>query len=110
MEPKERNFLEKLLILILGTGILVVYLFIFFVNKWIKFLLIIALLIWLVQKDEWIRAQCFRIFMILMFLAMISIEFNFIDATCCYLLYLLLLTQCYLRLIFSNCYLRISTK
>ena len=54
-----------------GIGILAMFGFIYFVNIWIQFLLIVAFIIWSVQKDE-----CFwlpEIVIFMMFYAMISI-------------------------------------
>ena len=72
---KKMNTFEKIFLaffgyytMILGIWTLVVFLVTYYVNKEIQYLLIMALFMWLVQKDEGLG-----IFMGLMFLTIISI-------------------------------------
>ena len=59
---------------------LVVFGIIYFVNKWIQFLSIIAFIMWRVHINEWTELPLFEIIMILMYYAMYYISFPFIDA------------------------------
>ena len=91
-EMKKRNVIGGIICVVCSCGVilgiivtnplltLVVFGIIYFVNKWIQFLSIIAFIMWYLHKTEWTEFPGFEILMILIYYAMYFVSFPFIDA------------------------------